>query len=70
VKKGKLQLPLSTIAFQPSWPEKYDIGIETLEDIIKELQVPGRDPRDDMAPPAFAGNIMDIKDLKIGDKIE
>ena len=50
--------------------EKYDIGEATLEDIIAELQVPGRDPRDDLDPPVFAGNIMDLKDLKIGDKLQ
>ena len=50
--------------------EKYDIGEATLEDIIKELQAPGRDPRDDLDPPVFAGNIMDLKDLKIGDKLQ
>lgn len=49
---------------------KYDIGEATLTDIIKELQVPGRDPRDDLDPPVFAGNIMDIKDLKIGDILQ
>lgn len=48
----------------------YDIGEATLEDIIKELQAPGRDPRDDLDPPVFAGNIMDLKDLKIGDKLQ
>ena len=48
----------------------YDIGEATLEDIIAELQVPGRDPRDDLDPPVFAGNIMDLKDLKIGDKLQ
>lgn len=50
--------------------EKYEIWLETLEDIIKELQAPGRDPRDDLAPPSFAGNIMDIKDLNVGDKLQ
>lgn len=50
--------------------EKYSIWLETLEDIIKELQTPGRDPRDDLAPPSFAGNIMDLKDLKVGDKLQ
>lgn len=48
----------------------YDIGEATLEDIIAELQVPGRDPRDDLDPPVFAGNIMDLKDLKVGDKLQ
>lgn len=49
---------------------KYNIGEATLEDIINELQAPGRDPRDDLDPPVFAGNIMDLKDLKIGDKLQ
>lgn len=30
---------------------KYAIGIETLKDIIKELQSPGHDPRDELDPP-------------------
>ena len=45
--------------------EKYGIGIETLQDIIKELQAPGHDPRDDLDPPTFSSNVMDIKDLAI-----
>lgn len=50
--------------------EKYGIGIETLKDIIKELQAPGHDPRDELDPPKFASNVMDIKDLKIGDMLD
>lgn len=54
----------------PQFSEKYNIGEATLEDIIKELQAPGRDPRDDLTPPSFAGNITDLKDLKVGDKLQ
>ena len=50
--------------------EKYSIGIETLKDILKELQTPGHDPRDDLDPPKFSSNVMDIKELKIGDMID
>lgn len=46
--------------------DKYDIGIQTLSDILAELARPGRDPRDDLDPPAFASDILEIKDLTIG----
>jgi uncharacterized protein len=45
--------------------KKYGIGIDTLRDIIKELQRPGLDPRDDIAPPVFKSNALDIKDISI-----
>jgi uncharacterized protein len=41
-----------------------------LIDVIKELQRPGQDPRDDLAPPSFAAEIMEIKDLQIGMQLE
>lgn len=39
-------------------------------DVIKELQRPGQDPRDDLTPPSFAAEIMDIKDLQIGMELQ
>lgn len=43
------------------------IGAPTVSDIIKELQKPGRDPRDELPPPLMrSGDIMDIADLKEG----
>lgn len=44
--------------------EKIDIGIPTLRDIIKELQKPGRDPRDDIEQPLLRQDVMSIEDLK------
>ena len=35
-------------------------------DIIKELQKPGRDPRDELPPPLLRTDIMDMNDLKPG----
>ncbi len=71
IKKKAVKLPLTVSSFNIQQAStKYDIWTETLEDIIKELQAPGRDPRDDLAPPSFAGNIMDLKDLKVGDKLQ
>lgn len=41
------------------------VGIPTLEDIIKSLQKPGLDPRDELPPPLLrSGDIMEVKDLK------
>lgn len=46
--------------------QKYDIWPETLSDILEDLQRPWRDPRDDLAPPAFSAGVMEITDLQIG----
>ncbi len=47
--------------------EETGTGIPTLEDIVKELEKPGRDPRDELPPPLMrSGDIMEISDLKPG----
>ena len=44
-----------------------DVGLPTLEDILSELEKPGRDPRDSLPPPILRGaDVMEIKDLKPG----
>ena len=40
------------------------IGEITLNDILKELQKPGRDPREDMPAPVLRSDVLDMKDLK------
>lgn len=40
------------------------IGLPTLQDIFKELQKPGRDPRDELPQPILRTDIMELKDLK------
>ena len=42
------------------------IGEATLEDIAKELEKPGRDPRADMPRPILRSDVLDMKDLKPG----
>ena len=42
------------------------IGVITLEDILKELEKPSRDPREDMPTPVLRSDILDMKDLKPG----
>ena len=42
------------------------VGVPTLQDIIKELEKPGRDIRDDFPEPVLREDIMDANDLQIG----
>lgn len=42
------------------------IGVETLEDIVKEFKKPGRDPREDMPEPILKDDVLEIEDLKEG----
>lgn len=42
------------------------IGRLTLEDILKELEKPGRDPRDEMPKPILRTDVLEMKDLKEG----
>lgn len=44
--------------------KELNIGIPTLEDIIKELEKPGRDPRDEMPKPILRQDVLKIEDLK------
>ena len=46
--------------------EELGIGEITLDDIVKELQKPGRDPREDMPAPVLRSDILEMKDLKKG----
>lgn len=44
--------------------------IYTLEDVVNSLKKPGRDPRDEMPQPILKSDILDIKDLKLGMKLQ
>ncbi len=46
--------------------ERIGVGVPTMQDIVKELLRPGRDPRDELPPPMLRTDVMDIKDLKKG----
>lgn len=46
--------------------EELGIGEITLTDIVKELEKPARDPRDDMPKPVLRSDVLDMKDLKPG----
>ena len=46
--------------------EELGIGEITLTDILKELEKPARDPREDMPKPILRSDVLDMKDLKPG----
>lgn len=43
-----------------------EIGALTLQDIVKELEKPARDPREDMPGPILRSDVLDMKDLTAG----
>lgn len=46
--------------------KELDMGIPTLQDIIKEVKKPGRDPREELPKPIFKSGVMDITQLQPG----
>jgi len=46
--------------------EKLGVGVPTLQDILRELSKPGRDPRDELPPPLLREDVLDMNDLKEG----
>ena len=46
--------------------EHCGVGVPTLEDVVKELLKPGRDPRDELPAPILRTDVLEIKDLKPG----
>ena len=46
--------------------QELEIGELTLKDMIKELEKPARDPRDEMPKPVLRTDVLDMKDLKEG----
>ena len=50
--------------------EELSIGVPTLMDIIKELEKPGRDVRDELPPPMLKREVLGMEDLKPGMEIK
>ena len=61
---------VSGLAKKIKSPEKtaaeLGIGLPTLEDIIRELEKPGRDPREDAPAPVLRSDVLSMEDLKEG----
>ena len=66
VREGKLVGLSFMIRNKEKMAQELGIGEITLSDIIKELEKPGRDPRDEMPKPVLKSDILEITDLKPG----
>jgi RNA-binding protein len=74
IKKKNLTLPLEFPDYSEQeiqqFAQKYELGFETMEDCLKELKRPGLDPREELEKPCFKSDILDIKDVQIGMKLQ
>ena len=66
VRAGKLAGLSLTIKDYKRLADELGIGEITLKDIVKELEKPGRDPRDEMPKPILRTDVLEMKDLKEG----
>ena len=66
VAAGRLAGLSKTICDYKALAEELGIGEITLRDIVKELEKPARDPRDEMPKPILRTDVLDMKDLKEG----
>ena len=67
--KEELIKKLDTINLE-EYREKLNTDIYTLEDVISSLKKPNLDPRDEMPQPLLKSDVLDIKDLTIGMKLQ
>ena len=64
-KLGEVKAKLATLDVEKIAKE-LEIGVPTVKDIIKELQKPGRDPREDMPKPILRSDVLKMEDLQEG----
>lgn len=64
---GGVALPkLPDEAEQASLAARLEIGLPTLRDILQQLEKPGRDPRDELAPMQLRQDVLKLEDVKVG----
>ena len=66
IKKGGIKEIGKSAGNLEKMAKELKIGVPTLQDIIKELEKPGRDPRDEMPKPILKSDVLSIEDLKEG----
>ncbi|WP_105619085.1 Tex family protein [Vallitalea okinawensis] len=66
VKEQKVKGIINEVKNPEGMAEEIGIGVPTLEDIMKELEKPGRDPREDMPSPILRTDVLEMEDLKEG----
>ena len=67
--KSELIKKLDTINLD-EYREKLNTDIYTLEDVVASLKKPNLDPRDEMPQPLLKSDVLDIKDLSVGMKLQ
>ena len=60
---------LNTINLE-EYKDKLETDIYTLEDVVKSLIAPNRDPRDEMPQPLLKSDVLELEDLKVGMKLQ
>jgi len=66
IKDGNLKGISKKISDSKKLAAELEIGEMTLLDIVKELEKPARDPREDMPKPILRSDVLEMKDLKPG----
>jgi len=66
LKKGGLKGIGKKISNKKKLSQELEIGEITLDDLIKELEKPARDPREEMPKPILRTDVLEMKDLKPG----
>ena len=66
LKKGGIKDLSKKITNYDKLADEIGIGVISLKDIVKELEKPALDPRDEMPEPVLRSDVLDIKDLKEG----
>ena len=64
--QAKKSVLMQKVEDKKALAKELGIGELTLDDILKELEKPARDPREDMPRPLLRSDVMDLKDLKPG----
>ena len=65
----KLKEKLDNINLE-EYKDKLNVDIYTLEDIVKALISPNRDPRDEMPQPILKSDVLELDDLEVGMKLQ
>lgn len=66
VASGQVKGLANKVSVTEETAEKLGIGLPTLQDIVKELEKPGRDPRDEAPAPVLRSDVLAMEDLKEG----
>ncbi|MEH2945064.1 Tex family protein [Lachnospiraceae bacterium KK002] len=66
IQEGKLAGISKKITDYKKLAAELELGEMTLQDIVKELEKPARDPRDDMPKPILRNDVLEMKDLAPG----